>query len=120
MKIQVKFDDTSSECPDLHITNLSLSNRTERALKNFGILLALTIFSIAIPIFHFILVPAFLISSFIFPYIRFKETSYIDLSHFNCPKCSHPIDEKIIYLKQKNLPIKLFCFNCRTNIKIET
>lgn len=119
MKVQIRFDDSSNEPSNLQIINFSLGERIERSLKIFGVLFALAVFSIVIPIFHFILVPGFLLAAFIFTFIRFKEISYIDLTKFNCPKCSCPIDEKVIYLKKNSLFAKIYCFSCRINMRLQ-
>ena len=119
MEILIRFDDSSAEPSSLQVIKFSIGERIERASKIFGILFALAIFSIVIPIFHFILVPGFLVSAFVVAYIRFNETSYIDLTQFNCPKCSSPIDEKVIYFKKNSLFAKIYCFNCRINMRLQ-
>ena len=63
------------------------SERTSNAIKKFGFLIGLTFASIFVHLLHFILVPAFLISSFVFGYDKLKEISSNEGGKGECPKC---------------------------------
>lgn len=115
----VKFNDSSTQNVDLEVKQLEFSKRLERAAKIFITLFGLSIFSIAIPIFHFILVPGFFIAAFIFAFKFYNQISFIDLSKFKCPKCSEPLNEKIVNLKKTDNFLRLYCFNCRINMRLE-
>lgn len=115
----IKFNDSSTNNVNLEVKPIELGKRLERATKIFFILLGLSIFSIAIPIFHFVLVPGFLIAAFVFAYKYFNQISYLDLTSFQCPKCSQPLNEKILHLKRSDNYWRLYCFNCRINMRLE-
>lgn len=115
----IRFNDSTTEEVNLELKSIDLGKRIERSTKIFFILFGLSIFSIAIPIFHFILVPGFLIAAFLFAYSRFKQISYLDLTNFHCPKCSESLDEKALYFKKDDYYTRLYCFKCRTNMRLE-
>ena len=81
----IKFNDSTTKDVNLEVKSIELGKRLERAARIFFILLGLSIFSIAIPIFHFVLVPGFFIASFVFSYKYYHQVSYLDLTSFQCP-----------------------------------
>lgn len=115
----IKFNDSTTKDVNLEVKSIELGKRLERAAKIFFILLGLSIFSIAIPIFHFVLVPGFFIAAFVFSYKYFHQVSSLDLTSFQCPKCLQPLNEKILHLKSSDNYLLLYCFNCRINMRLE-
>jgi|GEM_PF-1764585 len=66
-------------------------DRTENAIKTFGIFIALTFCSIFVPIAHFILVPVLLISSFVVALNQLNVMAKNDGGTGECPKCHKPV-----------------------------
>lgn len=119
MVVQITFDDSKKIEVALSVNKFSLLNRIRRSLKIFGILLLAAIVSVFIPVIHFLLVPAFVISAFVVAVIRFNQVSYVDLTGFNCPKCSQPLNETEIYQNKKANFLKVYCYHCRSNMNLE-
>lgn len=114
MKITLNFPENSSHGNEFPLIMFTGSNRWQRAGKTFLVLLGLSLFSIVIPIFHFILVPGFFFSAFYFAFKRLNEIGFLDLKEFKCPKCHHAMDEKDLVFRTKDKSKKIFCYNCRT------
>lgn len=119
MAIQIEFEDSSKIWVDLPLVKFSFTDRVKRAVKTFTVLLAAAVFSILIPVLHFVLVPGFFISAFVMSILRFNQVSYIELNNFKCPKCSELLTEKKIFQSKKEGLSKIYCLNCRTNMKME-
>ncbi len=118
MGTQVVFEDQTVQSVDLNSIKFSLRTRIERALKTSGILVCASLLSILIPVFHIVLVPGLLISSVVIGYRRFSENSCIDLTDFKCPKCHEYLNEKKVFQTKLDPFSKVYCFNCRTNMKV--
>ena len=95
---------------------LTLDQRLIRAGKaaGFGFLMALA--AVFVPVFHFILVPSFLVLSVFLGWCSFKQTGRIGLAGDCCPICDKPLREKEIFFS--GTEIRLFCFECRTQLRI--
>jgi hypothetical protein len=65
--------------------------RTENALKMFGMLIAFTFGAVFIPIAHYILVPSLFIASFVFAMEKLGETRRSEGGSGECPKCHKSI-----------------------------
>jgi len=61
--------------------------RTQIALKTFGVLMALAFATFFMPIFHFVLVPAFFLASFVFGMDKLEEKVRNSGGKGECPKC---------------------------------
>lgn len=119
MKIKINFPETNSHDTELILSQYSASEKWQRAGKTFSIFLGLSLFSIVIPIFHFILVPGFFFAAFYFSYKRLMEVAFFNLKEFKCPKCDHSLDEKELVFTKKDQIKRVFCFNCRNYIRFD-
>jgi len=115
----VRFEDSTSVQLQAPFGEFSFRERIFRSMKIFGIFLFAAVISVLIPIAHFILVPGFLVISFVASVLKFKQTSFIDLSNCKCPRCSEPLNEKTVFQSKARVFSKLYYFNCRTNMKLE-
>jgi len=118
MKAKVNFDGIWMPSVDLVIYSYALNERIKRSLKLFFILLAFAVFSILIPVLHFVLVPMFLILSLVLSLRKFKETKKIDFTGTVCPKCKIDLKTGILSLKEDDKTVRLNCDNCRKSLTI--
>jgi hypothetical protein len=65
--------------------------RTQNAIKTFGILIALTFCAIFVPIAHFFLVPVLLIASFVIALDKLNEAARSEGGSGECPRCHQPV-----------------------------
>lgn len=88
--------------------------RIKFAIRKFSMFFALAIASIAVPVFHFVLVPLFLVISVIifFKYLKFKyELITEGVTH--CLECSTKID----FNKSQDQDFRCECSKCYTRYK---
>lgn len=116
--ILVNFEDGTEFNSNLSVQTLSTQERLKRSAKIFLVFFALAFFSIFIPILHFVLVPGFLLASIISFIILFNQSHFISLNEFKCPKCHGSLNQKDLYLKSINSSTKVFCGNCRNNMRL--
>jgi hypothetical protein len=67
--------------------HFSKKERTQNALKTFGLLITLAFVTIFVPILHFVLVPAFFLASFILGMDKLGEKVRNAGGKGECPKC---------------------------------
>lgn len=116
MQVKINIDGQWITNSKMSVQLLRTGERLKRSLKVFALLFLAATFSILIPVLHFILVPAFLISSVILSTLKYKEIGTIDLSEFHCPLCNKALNEKIVSFKKSDISIRLYCYECRKNI----
>jgi hypothetical protein len=118
MSVLIRFNDTTSTTIDKNIIHIAPPTRIKRSLQMFGILILAATGSILIPVMHFFLVPSLFISAFVMSYLRYHQTSYIDLTGFPCPKCQTALNLKKVY-QTENIPFsRVVCTNCDADMKI--
>lgn len=67
--------------------DLSISERATRGLKTGGLLWLAAVFSVFVPILHFVLVPGFLLAGLIFGYASWHTRAELSHGEFVCPNC---------------------------------
>lgn len=90
--------------------------RTIRALKLGGLCWAAAVLSVALPIAHFVLVPAFFLAGPIVAYLILKQESVVLGGQGTCPNCAATFT---IARAPYRFPISDLCTGCRTNVSIE-
>jgi hypothetical protein len=118
MGTQVVFEDQTVQSVELNSIKFNLRTRIERALKGSGILVCASLLSILVPVFHIVLFPGLLVSAVVIGYRRFSENSCIDLTDFKCPKCHESLNEKKVFQTKLYPFSKVYCFYCRTSMKV--
>lgn len=83
----IDFDGKAEHSGQLTIRHLSKTDRTFRALKFFGIFLALAFVSVFIPVLHFVLVPAFSLSAVGSAVMLFLQAEEVAEAKGTCPYC---------------------------------
>lgn len=90
--------------------------RMMRSLKAFAIWFAIAALSIAIPILHFILVPLFLIVSFVMAAVVYAHASMVLGGAGTCPYCGAELE---IVKKPDSWPLDDVCAKCSRHVAIE-
>lgn len=96
----------------IQVTPLREPERRQRALKRFGILFGLMIFSIFLPLVHFFLVPLLFFGSFAMGVITYRTVDEWNCD-FACNECQAPL--KQVILKRK-YPLVVTCSSCGVNL----
>jgi hypothetical protein len=91
------------------------SERSERALKVFGLCWGIGIFCIIIPLAHFILVPGFLLAGPIVAFFFYHQTDIVLDGSGPCPACGKPFK---VARTRVQWPINDVCSECHNSVKI--
>ena len=118
IKFKIEMDGQTYPSMSFSPQIYTAKERTVRSLKTFFMFFGAAVVSIAIPVLHFFLVPAFLITAFVMAYVKYKDIGSIDLSNFACPVCQKNLNEKILAFKDDDFSGRLRCYDCRKNIFI--
>lgn len=116
MKLEISFNGNSKTIENLFCRDLSFGERFKNASKFFSLYLLIGLICILVPILHFVLVPAFLLVSFIVSYRRFKEVKSVNLSPICCPLCESQLKLGMIKLPNSECEIRKSCNNCGANL----
>lgn len=104
-------------CPGtLYVRAYTPRERLIRALKVLGLYWGLAVLAIAIPLAHFVLVPAFLIAGPIMAYLRYRMAARSDRVTGRCPVNHNDI---VISLGPKERPpLWKYCPVCKSPLHI--
>jgi len=109
VKLILSNDQSKFIIIEFALSSLGSSEKMKNALKKFSILLLLAIGSIFIPVFHFILVPLFIILAFVFGYKAYSIQYNLHLGESClCVQCKHPLKSQY-FLNQE---MRLNCEKC--------
>lgn len=100
----------------VHVKTFSTSERSKRALKTLAIFWGAAIFSVFLPIAHFVLVPGFLIAGIALPFHIYGAKSIVLGGEGNCPRCNAPF---VIQKSSDTWPLSDTCGECFLAVKIE-
>lgn len=89
--------------------DFSFQERVLRTGKVFGILFAIGVGTVVVPILHFILPPLFLLLACIFGTTTWLETSEVLKGEINCPNCETRME---IPREAEDWPLKRRCRGC--------
>jgi DNA-directed RNA polymerase subunit RPC12/RpoP len=117
MKIKVYCQTDKSDIYDLAAHVFSQQERTKRSLVRFFSFIALAVASILIPVFHFVLVPLFLILAPFLSYKTYKEEVVLESCSLPCPECKQTAS----FAKTSGQwPLHNNCPHCRHRIYFDT
>jgi len=106
----------SSNPGQVEIHQFDSKDRLMRGLKSGGLFFGLALFSLFIPLAHFVLVPAFLIASFIAFPVAYGAKSKVMGGSSQCPDC------QAIFRIEKSAdqwPLEDVCSQCQSHVTIE-
>jgi len=112
----VSWNGQKNSSGEVRIFHWSSRERWIRGGKMLAICWGLAVFSVLIPVLHFVLVPAFLlIGPFLF-YINYKQESGVLGGEATCPVCNHKVK---ISSGPVRWPIFDICEQCKSNVRLE-
>jgi len=114
----IRLDDGTQFDVSIPITHLSQPERFKKAMKTFGVDFAIALVSILVPVFHFVLVPIFLIASIVMAFRQYSKVYEFNLIGIQCPKCKDDLKEGLLTTKENR--ISVYCFTCRRNLSVGT
>jgi len=120
MIFNVIYDNQIIKQIDFETESLILNKRLSRAIKTFLILLTCCIFSVLIPVFHFILVPGLAIGSFVIAYLRYNESVVVYMKNAECPGCKSSLLDKTYFRPSNDFSFLATCQNCSSDVKYKT
>ncbi len=91
----------------LHCTRFGTRDLVLRALGTLAIIWLLGLFTVAIPIAHFVLVPALLLAGPVLAWRRYRITEQSDRVEGVCPTCSVPFTKELD--ASDRLPLWTYC-----------
>lgn len=92
------------------------SDRMKVVLKKLAIFWSISILSILIPVFHFVLVPLFFFLGIYFAYRSSKSEGRVLSGKTQCPHCQN---EVIVKEAELQWPLSEICQNCARVLRIE-
>jgi hypothetical protein len=111
MKIILTSDQSKYFETDKQLIKLSPRQRFQRAIKKFGLFFGLAVFCIFIPVFHFILVPLFLLIAMIAGWKTYQVENELDLGTQKCLQCSQNLNP-VYYLGSD---LRFHCDHCQSH-----
>jgi len=100
----------------LHSIIYDSSERMTRALKMGGFFLLLAIVSVFIPLAHFVLVPSFVITAIVLPFMVHKLIEASEKAEGVCPSCHEQVTIKLD--PKDKLPLWRYCPNCDKSLQL--
>lgn len=119
MAVKITLDDATQLPTQFEARFLNPAERLHRALKIWGAFMGAALFSVFIPVLHFVLVPVFTLIAFISGFRRYKEVSFVDLGTMKCPKCQRDLKQKQVFQTSDDPTSKIYCYECRTGMRLE-
>lgn len=100
----------------VYCAELDSSGRLKRGLKALAVCWGLAVASLPIVVFHFVLVPGFLLAGPVLFVLRFKEERVVLGAMVTCPGCGHVNRLKS---RAEEWPIAMQCDKCREDLALE-
>ncbi len=101
---------------ELKIRSWDKRERTVRALKTWGILWAVMVPAIFIPVLHFLLVPLLFFGGPLAAIYLYRQENQIQKGELPCPACNNPIQ---ISSGPVSWPLHTRCGSCQRFIRLE-
>ncbi|RYZ83520.1 MAG: hypothetical protein EOP06_19845 [Proteobacteria bacterium] len=113
MKVLVYGQPNHAESLEIPGHAYAQQERTSRAIKRLFAFLGLAVLSILVPVFHFVLVPAFLIIAPFVAYKAYQEEVTLEAAQIVCPECK----QSVLFAKNSGVwPLHAACPSCRNRI----
>lgn len=117
LKITVAMDAVKTGTTEANVHTLSNRERLMIALKAMSITWGIAFLCILIPVFHFILVPAFLLAGIVMFFIQHRRTEFLEQATVKCPECANVFELKNISF---NWPLRQICPKCQMVLLFES
>lgn len=96
---------------------IDFQSRLKRSLKSFGLFAGLAICCLPIPGLHFFLVPSFLFYGIYSGLSKWKQKYSLQMTGIVCPHCKQPLKNPVEFFSQ--LPLRIYCYGCRNQLRIQ-
>ncbi len=100
----------------VYVHYFSPPERMAQSLKKLGLFWGIALVSVLIPVFHFVLVPLFLILGLFFARRSYKSEGQVLGGETRCPHCQTEIKVKPAELQW---PLSEICQNCARVVRME-
>ena len=100
----------------IRLHTMNPSERMVQALKKLALFWGIALFSVLIPVFHFVTVPLFFFLGIFFFYRGYKSEGVVLGGEVNCPHCDHGVTIKPTAIEW---PVSEICQNCARVLRIQ-
>jgi hypothetical protein len=114
--IQANVSDDRRSEGYVTVQHFNPAQRMNAALKKLGLFWAIALVSVLIPVFHFVLVPLFLIIGILAARRSYKAEGRVIEGLTKCPHCQ---TEVIVKPTELQWPVTEICQNCARVVRIE-
>lgn len=101
--------------PPVPLIVMGPRERMRLAFQRGGLFLGLALAAVFIPVFHFVLVPLFLIIAVVAALRARKARAIVAPFDANCLKCDKPVHFKRMVIEEE---VRTFCPECRDQMKL--
>jgi hypothetical protein len=115
LKVELHSPDGEVSKGEITLIEWEPRDCSRRAMKALGICWGLALFSIIIPIAHFILVPGFLLAGPFVAFFTYSTKSIVDGGTGSCPGCGVPF---VVSRMKPNWPLDELCTRCHSRVSI--
>lgn len=117
MKVKVFTQTDKVKEYELPVRSFSARERTKNSLVQFSIFFGLALGSVFIPVFHFVLVPLFLLIAPFMAWKTYKQEVLLEECKVICPECQQEVG---IPKKSGQWPLHEPCPHCRNRIYFDS
>lgn len=119
MKLKVAVNGAPAGVYDVSIISLTPKLRFQKSVQLFCIFFLASLGSVFIPVLHFVLVPALLITAFVMAFKKYHEVATLNLQSFHCPHCKKDLREQKVSWSKAYDPVRIYCSECRSQLSLE-
>jgi hypothetical protein len=101
---------------ELHTALLTTADRIRRTARGVGITLGLGVLAVFIPVFHWVLVPLFLVALPVVGVYMYRVTAMVERAVGECPACRQPIT--LTLAPQTRIPHWGYCPTCNRPLQL--
>lgn len=112
----IKGNEDQGEPGELRIQEWNKRERVMRAMKFGGACWGFAIFSVILPLLHFVLVPGFLIAGPIIAFVVFGQEAVVLGGSGTCPHCKKTMK---IVRNAPRFPLSDMCEHCQKSVEVE-
>lgn len=114
-KVTITSRDGKKVSGEITILYLSTGEQFKRSIKKLVLFWGIAIGTVFIPIFHFVLVPGFLILGMVMFFLSFNIGEILMIKKCLCPKCNEEFELQECKIEW---PISQSCGNCRNSLSL--
>ncbi len=101
---------------ELHTAVLTTGDRIKRTARGVAITLGLGVLAVFIPVFHWVLVPIFLVALPVVGFYIYRATALVDKAVGECPECRQEV--VLALAPQTRVPHWTYCPACNKPLQL--